>query len=327
VSTRKLLVTGGCGFIGSNFIRYILNKRSDVSVINLDKLTYSGNVSNLSDIKSHPRYRFVKGDICDLGKVKRLMKGMWGVVNFAAETHVDRSIQNADAFLKTNILGVHSLLEAARANRIARFLHISTDEVYGSLAKGDAREDGTLYPNNPYSASKAAADALVRSYHVTYGLSTLITRSSNNFGPHQFPEKVVPLFITNLMEDKKVPLYGKGKNERDWFFVLDNVRAQDLVLHRGKAGEIYNIGAGRPVSNLMLTKNILKVCRKPNSFIRFVKDRPGHDFRYSLNIEKVRKLGFRPQFSFEEALYLTVAWYRQNRRWWKPLKCDAFTVK
>ncbi|MBI4430525.1 MAG: dTDP-glucose 4,6-dehydratase [Candidatus Omnitrophica bacterium] len=324
---RKILVTGGCGFIGSNFIRFMLNKRRDIMIVNLDKLTYSGNPANLRDVQSHPRYRFIKGDICDRAKVDRLTKGSWGIVNFSAETHVDRSIQNADVFLKTNILGAHTLLESARTNRVKRFLQISTDEVYGSLRRGEAGEGSPLRPNNPYSASKAAADGLVRSYFVTFCLPVLIARSSNNFGPFQFPEKVIPLFVTNLMEGKKVPLYGRGEHQRDWIFVLDNVRALELILHRGKIGEIYNVGQGHPISNLELTKKILKVCGAGEEFIRHVKDRPGHDFRYSLNVGKVRRLGFRPRFQLEEALRLTVDWYRQNKAWWRPLKKDVFTLK
>lgn len=324
---RKLLVTGGSGFIGSNFIRYILKTRADVSVVNLDKLTYSGNPKNLRDVEHDRRYRFVKGDICDKAKAARLMENVWAVVNFAAETHVDRSIHSADVFLKTNVLGTHELLKIARVAKIKRFLQISTDEVYGSIAKGEAREDSILKPNNPYSASKAAADGLIRSYFVTHRVPVLIARSSNNFGPYQYPEKVIPLFITNLMEWKKVPLYGRGRQQRDWLFVLDNARALDLILHKGKVGEIYNVGAGHPISNLELTKKILEICGKSDRFIRRVPDRPGHDFRYSLNVDKIKKLGFHPQFSFETALRLTVAWYQQNSAWWKPLKRDSFTNK
>lgn len=324
---RKLLVTGGCGFIGSHFIRETLRTRPDIFITNLDKLTYSGNVKNVSDLKDHPRYRFVKGDIVHQKKVNALMRSVWAVVHFAAETHVDRAIENASAFLNTNVLGTHRLLEAACRNRIKRFLHISTDEVYGSVAKGEVNENALLRPNNPYSASKAAGDHLVRSYFITHRLPVLVARSSNNFGPFQFPEKVIPLFMTNLIENKKVPLYGKGRQMRDWLFVLDNVRALDIILNRGKIGEVYNVGAGCPISNLILTIEILKLFNKRKKAIRYVPDRPGHDFRYSLDISKLSRLGFKPRFSFAEALRQTARWYWENERWWKPLKKDPYASK
>lgn len=324
---RKIVVTGGCGFIGSNFIRLLLAGRRDLGIVNVDNLSYSGNPKNVRDLQHDSRYRFVKLDIENRPKIERVIKGAWGVVNFAAETHVDRSIADAGRFLRTNILGTHVLLEAARKAKVKRFLQISTDEVYGSIAKGSAGEETVLRPNNPYSASKAAADGLVRSYFVTHRLPAMIVRSSNNFGPYQYPEKVIPLFITNLMAEKKVPLYGHGRHQRDWLYVKDNVRAIDFVLQRGTVGEIYNIGAGRPVSNLILTRHLLNVFGKPLRFIRRVPDRPGHDFRYSLNVDKLKRLGFKVSTGLLKGLGETVRWYQENESWWRPLKNNRFTVK
>ena len=316
----KLLITGGAGFIGSNFIRLMLKKYPTYKIVNLDKLTYAGNLENLKDIKGQRNYTFVKGDICDLKLAQKLVSGADAVINFAAATHVDRSIQDAGDFIKSNIQGTYTLLEAARKSKIQRFLQISTDEVYGSVEKGRSKENDSLFPNSPYSASKAAADHLVRAYGVTYKLPVMITRSSNNFGPYQYPEKVIPLFITNLLEGKKVPLYGDGLNKRDWLFVLDNCRAIDAVLHKGKTGEIYNIGAGREIPNIDLTKKILKLSAMPESRIQYVPDRPGHDRRYALNVNKLRNLGWRQEFSFSNALKLTIEWYKNNPHWWKRLK-------
>lgn len=316
----RLLVTGGSGFIGSNFIRHILKEYPGYSVTNLDKLTYAGNPENLSDIQKNKRYRFVKGDIADRALVNKALFGCDSLINFAAATHVDRSIRDASDFIKTNINGTYVLLEAARKHKIKKFLHISTDEVYGSIEKGRSKETDALFPNSPYSASKASADHLVRAYYVTYKLPVLITRSSNNFGPYQYPEKVIPLFITHLLQGEKIPLYGDGMNKRDWIFVLDNCRAIDTVLHRGKIGEVYNIGVGNEIPNILLTKKILTSMQKPESCIRYVEDRLGHDRRYALNAGKLKALGWYPEFSFEKALALTIAWYTNNRKWWKRIK-------
>lgn len=324
---NTLLVTGGCGFIGSHFIKHFLKSHPGVRVVNLDRLSYCGNRENTRALEGTADYEFVWGDICDPVIVNRLMKQADAVMHFAAETHVDRSIDNPDDFLRTNILGTRNLLELALKNKIKRFVHVSTDEVYGSLAEGDADENFPLQPNSPYSASKASSDLFARAYWKTYGLPVLITRSSNNFGPNQFPEKVIPLFITNLIEGKKVPLYGDGKNRRDWIYVEDNCRALELVLEKGKDGEIYNVGIGRDISNLELTESLLKEMGAGQDRVNRVPDRPGHDFRYSLDISKIKKLGFSPKWTFESGLRETVKWYRSNAQWWQPLKKDKFTVK
>jgi len=319
----KILVTGGAGFIGSNFIRYILKKHPRYRVVNLDKLTYCGNLDNLRDIKT-PRYKFVKGDIADLKTVKKTVKGVDMIVNFAAETHVDRSIMGADDFIRTDILGTKNLLEAAKEFKIKKYLQVSTDEVYGSLSRGQANEETKLAPNNPYSASKTGGDLMVRAYNRTFGLPVLITRSSNNFGPYQYPEKLIPLFVTNLLQEKKVPLYGDGKNVRDWIYVLDNCSALDLVLHKGKIGEIYNIGGDNPKTNLYITNLILKRLGKGEEMIQRVKDRPGHDRRYALDSSKVTKLGWQPEYKFGEAMRETIAWYKENQWWWKKIKSGKY---
>lgn len=319
---KQLLITGGAGFIGSNFIRYMLNKYDDLRITNLDKLTYCGNLENLKDCSADKRYKFVKGDICDAKLVNRLVKTSDAVVAFAAETHVDRSIKDPSGFIKTNILGTYTLLEAARRFGVGLFIQVSTDECYGSILEGSFKEEDALRPNSPYSATKAGADLLARSYFVTYKLPVIITRSSNNFGPYQYPEKVIPLFITNALKDKKVPLYADGMNVRDWLFVLDNCEAIDVVMRKGKAGEVYNIGAGSETSNMELTRAILKLLGKGVELIEFVKDRPGHDKRYALDITKISSLGWRPRHDFRSALELTIDWYRKNERWWKRLiKC------
>ena len=322
----KLLITGGAGFIGSNFIHYILGKYPHYKIVNLDKLTYCGNLNNLKKVENDPRYKFIKGDICDKEKVDEIFEEEKPdlVVNFAAETHVDRSILNPDIFTKTNILGTHILLETARKFKIKRFLHISTDETYGSLKSGKFKEDDILAPNSPYSASKASADLLVRSYYKTFSLPVIITRSSNNYGPYQFPEKVIPLFISNILENKKIPLYGTGKNIRDWIYVLDNCEGLDTVLHNGETGEIYNIGGGNEKTNLELAKIILSELGKDESQIEYVDDRLGHDFRYALDIEKVKKIGWQPRHSFEEAIKKTIRWYLENKDWLKKLKTKEF---
>jgi len=316
----KILITGGLGFIGSNFIRFALAKYPLMKIVNLDKQTYASCAATLKDLNANKRYSYIKGDICDQKKVIQAMNGCSAVINFAAETHVDRSIKNAGAFLKTNIIGVQVLMDAARKLKVKRFIHIGTDEVYGSRLRGSFNETDSLMPNSPYSASKAAADLLVRSYYETYNFPAIITRSSNNFGPFQFPEKVIPLFVTNLIEGKKIPLYGDGKNVRDWIYVLDNCRGIDCVLNKGKIGEIYNIAAGNEINNIHLTKSILKALNKKKDSIRYVKDRLGHDRRYSLDIKKIKKLGFSPVFEFELALDGTIEWYQNNKKWWKKLK-------
>jgi dTDP-glucose 4,6-dehydratase len=320
----KLLVTGGAGFIGSNFIRHVLATHPDDTVINLDKLTYAGNPANLADLAGNPRYTFVKGDICDAGVVRELARGVDAIVSMAAESHVDRSILAPDAFLRTGVQGVYTILEAVRELRVPRFLQISTDEVYGSIADGSASEDAPLRPTSPYSAAKAAGDLLALAYVHTHGTPVLITRSSNNFGPYQYPEKVVPLFVTNAIDGEPLPLYGDGRNVRDWLYVLDNCEAIDLVLRQGKDGEVYNIGGGHEVENVELTRDILRLTGRPETLIRPVADRPGHDRRYSVDSRKVRALGWTPRHAFPEALAVTVDWYRRNEAWWRPLKSGEF---
>jgi dTDP-glucose 4,6-dehydratase len=320
----KLLVTGGAGFIGSNFVRHVLASHPEDRVVNLDKLTYAGNPENLADVADDPRYTFVQGDICDAELVRDVARGVDAVVNLAAESHVDRSILDADAFLRTDVLGVFTLLEAVRELRIPRFVHIGTDEVYGSVAHGASRESDPLRPTNPYSASKAGGDLLVLAYHQTYRLPVIVTRSSNNFGPYQYPEKVIPLFITNALEDRPLPLYGDGRNVRDWLYVLDNCAALDLVLRRGREGEVYNIGGGHEVENVVLTREILRLTGKPETLIQPVKDRPGHDRRYALDSHKIGQLGWSPRVRFGEALAATVEWYREHEAWWRPLKSGEF---
>jgi dTDP-glucose 4,6-dehydratase len=317
----KVLVTGGCGFIGSNFIRHMLARHPGIVITNLDKLTYAGNPENLRDIEDQQDYAFVHGDICDARLVGELITDdLDAVVNFAAESHVDRSITGPDEFIQTDVFGTFTLLEACRKRRVPRYLQISTDEVYGSIESGSFTEDSPMAPNSPYSASKAGGDLLVRAYHKTYGMPTLITRSSNNFGQFQYPEKLMPLFITNAMDDLKLPLYGDGMNVRDWLFVTDNCEAIDLVLQKGIPGEVYNIGGGQERTNIEITRGILSILGKPESLIEPVEDRLGHDRRYSLDFSKVAALGYKPRTDFEKMLEETVRWYVDNRSWWEPLK-------
>lgn len=316
----NILVTGGCGFIGSNFIRFILAKYPDYKVVNLDNLSYSGNLENLRDIQKNPNFKFVKGDICNRRLIQRIAKDCDCVINFAAQTHVDRSIKSTLDFINTNIMGTWALLESAKKNKIPLFIQISSDEVYGSIDEGSFNEESPLKPNSPYAASKASADLLCRSYWVTHKLPVIITRSSNNFGPYQYPEKIIPLFITNALENKKLPVYGDGLNVRDWLYVIDNCSAIDTVLHKGRTGEIYNIGAGSEKTNLELTRAILKLLKKDKGLIEFVPDRPGHDRRYGLDCAKLEKLGWRPRHNFEVAIALTIKWYKANHNWWRPLK-------
>jgi len=316
----KILITGGAGFIGSNFIRYLLDRHEDYDIVNLDKLTYAGNKESLKDIEGLPRYNFIKGDICDKETVFKAAAGCDVIINFAAESHVDRSIKEPAGFLRTNVGGVQVLLEAANRYKVKRFIQISTDEVYGSIPRGLSKEGDLLKPSSPYSASKAAADLLALSYHTTYKTPVLITRSSNNFGPYQFPEKIIPLFITNAHEEERVPLYADGLNKRDWIFVMDNCEAIDTVLKKGSIGEIYNIGGGNEKDNLGLTKAILKSMNKSEDLIEYVKDRPGHDKRYAVDCRKIGSLGWRPKYNFTEALKATINWYIDNEKWWRPLK-------
>jgi dTDP-glucose 4,6-dehydratase len=318
----RLLVTGGAGFIGSNFVRRTVDGTlSGISAITvLDKLTYAGTLTNLSSLP-YGSYRFVQGDICDTELVHRLAKEHDVIVNFAAESHVDRSITGAKDFVETNVLGTQNLLDAALKNEIKTFIQISTDEVYGTISEGSWSEDFPLLPNSPYSASKASADLIARSYNRTFGLDVRTTRCSNNYGPHQFPEKVIPLFVTNLIEGKKVPLYGKGLNVRDWLHVDDHCRGIHAVLMKGKAGEIYNIGGGEELTNKELASTILMKMSKNDSSIEYVQDRLGHDLRYSVRIEKIsRELGYQPLVKFNEGIEETIEWYKKNEQWWRPLK-------
>lgn len=319
----RLLITGGAGFIGSNFIRFMLCRYSDIEIINLDKLTYCGNLENLKDIAKDKRYSFVKGDICDKEIAENLIGSVDAVINFAAQTHVDRSIQNPDDFLVTNVLGVKNLLDAARKSNINRFIQISTDEVYGSISKGLSKEEDSLKPNSPYSASKAAADLLALSYYATYGLPVIVTRSSNNFGQFQYPEKIIPLFVTNLLQGRKVPLYGDGENVREWLFVEDNLTAIDLVFNKGCPGEIYNVGGENRMTNFELTKKLLSIMTKDVDFIEYVNDRPGHDRRYALDSSKIGELGWKQDKNFDNRIEETVKWYEDNKSWWKLLKEKA----
>ncbi len=317
----NVLVTGGAGFIGSNFVRHALAAHQDWRVTTLDKLTYAGRLENLESVKDHPRHRFVKGDVADAAVAAPLVAESEIVVHFAAETHVDRSIANAGDFITTDVYGTFVLLEAARQNTtLRRFVQISTDEVYGSVPEGSSRETDELRPRNPYSASKAGADRLAYSYWATYNVPVVITRASNNYGRNQFPEKLIPLFITNLIDDIPVPLYGDGQNERDWLHVDDHCRGVDLLIDRGVSGEVYNIGGGNQVKNVDLTHRILELVGKPVSLITPVADRQGHDRRYSLDTSKLASLGWTPRAKFEQGLAETVAWYRENERWWRPIK-------
>lgn len=325
----KLLVTGGCGFIGSNFVLYLLETYPDVSIINLDLLTYAGNFENLQDTKPYgDRHRFVRGDIADRKLVDDLMAEQPdAVINFAAESHVDRSILDASAFVQTNVLGTQVLLDSCRAHGIGRFLQISTDEVYGSLGPADEAftEKHQLAPNSPYAASKAAADLLVRAYHKTHGMDVVITRCSNNYGPFQFPEKLIPLMISNALQDKELPVYGDGLNVRDWIHVVDHCRAVDVVLRKGVSGEVYNIGGNNEHPNLHIVRHILARLQKPESLMRFVKDRPGHDRRYAMDASKLTtELGWEPAISFEEGMNQTISWYIEHEAWWQRIKTGEY---
>ena len=324
----KLFVTGGAGFIGSNFARMALAGRlpglEDAEITVFDALTYSGTLTNLEPVSDKPRYRFIRGDIRDANAVREALPGHDAIVHFAAESHVDRSVNDSGIFVETNVLGTQRLLDAALALGIDRFVHVSTDEVYGSIDDGEWDEQEPLLPNSPYSASKAGSDLLVRSYHRTHGLNTSITRCSNNYGPHHFPEKVIPLFVTNLIDGLHVPLYGDGHNQRDWLHVDDHCRGIALVLQKGRAGEIYNIGGGTELSNRELTDMLLQATDRDESFVDYVKDRKGHDRRYCVSIDKISsELGYAPQVPFDQGLADVVQWYRDHRDWWEPLKARA----
>ncbi|MBU2494423.1 MAG: dTDP-glucose 4,6-dehydratase [Bacteroidetes bacterium] len=320
---KNILVTGGAGFIGSNFINYILKNRDDVFVVNLDKLTYAGNLENLKESENKSNYRFIKGDITNRELVDYIFQkySIKHVINFAAESHVDRSILGSEVFFSTNVIGTNVLLEASRRNNIEKFVQISTDEVYGSLgAEGLFTEQTPISPNSPYSSSKAAADMMVLSFHHTYGLPVVVTRCSNNYGPYQFPEKLIPLMILNTLNGKKLPVYGDGLNVRDWIYVIDHNKAAELVWEKGKVGEVYNIGASREMANIDIVKLLLKNLNKSDDLIEFVKDRPGHDRRYAIDSSKIQnELGWKPEYVFEDAMSKTIEWYLQNKPWWERI--------
>jgi len=322
----RWLVTGGLGFIGSNFVRQSLRDRPELEIVNLDAMTYAGNPANLRDVEADPRYRFVRGDICDPDAVREAIgDGTDAIVNFAAETHVDRSILAPEAFLKTDILGTHVLLEAVREHEIPRYLQVSTDEVYGDVADGESSEGDPLRPRSPYSASKAGGDLQVLAYWTTYETPVLITRGSNTYGPYQYPEKLIPLFVTNLIDDEAVPVYGDGLQIRDWLHVDDHARGIAHVLEHGAFGNVYNIGGGNPRTNLEITQRLLDGCgRSKATHVKHVTDRPGHDRRYAVDTAKAGGIGWRPQVDFETGLEATIEWYRENESWWRPLKSGEF---
>lgn len=321
----RILVTGGAGFIGSHFVQLLL-RRPEAAVVNLDALRYSGNLDNLREVQDDPRYTFVQGDICDATAIDRVVREhrIEAIVNFAAETHVDRSILEPGGFVRTDVLGTSVLLEVARSVGVRRFVQVSTDEVYGDVPAGRSLESDPLIPRSPYAASKAGGDLLALSYFTTYGFPVMVTRGSNTFGPNQYPEKFIPLFVTNALEDQPLPLYGDGLQQRDWLYVEDHCEAIDLVLREGRPGEVYNIGAGHERRNKDMAVAILALLGKPSSLIRHVTDRPGHDRRYALNCDKIARLGWKPRYGFDEALQSTVAWYRENDGWWRKIKSGEF---
>ncbi|MEV7445944.1 dTDP-glucose 4,6-dehydratase [Streptomyces sp. NPDC056257] len=324
----RILVTGGAGFIGSEFVRQQLGADATAQITVFDKLTYSGVEANLAPVADHPGYTFVKGDICDAEAVDQVMPGHDVVVHFAAESHVDRSIAGAGPFVMTNVVGTQVLLDSARKHGVGRFVHISTDEVYGSINEGSWTEEWPLVPNSPYSASKASSDLLALAYHRTHGMDVVVTRCSNNYGHYQFPEKVIPLFVSNLMDGKKVPLYGNGGNVRDWLHVSDHCRGIDLAMRKGRAGEVYNIGGGTELTNKELTGVLLEAAGLGWDMVEQVEDRKGHDLRYSIDISKIgAELGYAPQVTFEDGIKATIDWYRENRAWWEPLKVKAALQK
>jgi dTDP-glucose 4,6-dehydratase len=315
----KQFITGGAGFIGSNYVRYILNNTDDEVTV-FDALTYAGNLSTMRDVETNSRYKFVKGNICDSAAVSEAMKGHDAVVHFAAESHVDRSIDGSEDFIHTNCFGTNTVIDTARKLEVSRVLHIGTDEVYGSVEVGSSLETDPLEPRSPYSASKAGSDLIALAYYHTHGTPVVVTRCTNNFGPYQYPEKAIPLFTTNLLDGKKIPLYGDGLNERDWLFVDDHCSGVHLVLTKGTLGEIYNIGAGNETTNRVLVNKLLEAFGVGEEMVQYVEDRKGHDRRYSVNIDKITKLGWKKERTLDEALAETVQWYRDNRWWWEPLK-------
>ncbi|MDP7259924.1 MAG: dTDP-glucose 4,6-dehydratase [Anaerolineales bacterium] len=323
---KNLLVTGGAGFIGSNFVRYMLREYPGYKLVVFDKLTYAGNLDNLRDVADDPRHAFVCGDIADREAVEQAISdhGIDAIINFAAESHVDRSILAPDAFIQTDVVGTYVLLDAARDNGIERLHQVSTDEVYGSIAEGCFREGDPLEPNSPYAASKAGAELLLRAYHETYGLNTVVTRGSNTFGPYQYPEKITSLFITNAIDEQPLPLYGDGMQVRDWLYVEDHCSGIDMALHRGEPGGAYNLGGGNERANIDVTRQILALMQKPETLIAPVQDRPGHDRRYALDCTRLHALGWQPAHSFEDALAATVRWYQENEWWWRPIKSGEF---
>lgn len=321
----KLLITGGAGFMGSNFIKYILQKYHDWQVVNLDKLTYAANLDNLKEVEQNPNYTFIKGDIANKKDVERAIgEGVDKIVNCAAETHVDRSIMEPDAFIKTDIFGTYTLLEAVKKYKVEQYIQISTDEIFGSIENGEFNEESPFRPNSPYSASKAGADLLCRAYFKTYGLPVIVTHSCNFYGPYQYPEKLIPLFITNLLEGKKVPVYGKGEQWREWIFIEDYCRAIDLIMEKGQAGEVYNIGTGYCKQNIETTRFILNELGFGEEMIEYVKDRPGHDFRYALDSSKLRSLGWSAGLSWEQGMLRTIKWYQGNEWWWRRIKTGEY---
>ncbi|MBO9309233.1 MAG: dTDP-glucose 4,6-dehydratase [Chloroflexi bacterium] len=323
---KNILVTGGAGFIGSAFVRHMVQTYPQYTIVVLDKLTYAGNLDNLLPVSDAPNYRFERGDIADAPTVRRVLEQYHidAIVNFAAESHVDRSIMNSHAFLETDVIGVYVLLEQARQLGIKRFHQVSTDEVYGWIAEGAFKETDPLQPNNPYSAAKAGGEMLVRAYHVTHGMHTTITRGSNTYGPYQYPEKMMPLFITEAIDDRPLPVYGDGKQVRDWLYVDDHVRAIDLVLHVGAPGEVYNVGGENEQRNIDVTRRLLRLLGKPETLIRYVADRPGHDRRYAVDCSKIKALGWQRNDDFESLLAQTVAWYQQNEWWWRKIKTGEY---
>ena len=325
---KNILITGGAGFIGSNFVRYMLANHDAYRIVNFDLLTYAGNLENLAGVDTHPHYTFVKGDICNKEEVEKVFRqySIDAVVHFAAESHVDRSILGPFVFVQTNVIGTTVLLEASKQFGVERFLHVSTDEVYGSLGtSGKFREDTPLHPNSPYSASKASSDLIALAYFHTFHTPVMVTRCSNNYGPYQFPEKLIPLMIANASQDRHLPVYGDGKNVRDWLFVDDHCAALDVVLHKGKEGDVYNIGGENEKTNLEIVGLVLHELRKPESLIEFVKDRPGHDRRYAIDATKIRKeLGWSPAHSFEKGIHATIEWYRSNTAWWQRITSGEY---